>query len=408
MNPNPAAELAPEQTTLDGLSSRLVPGLNFAGAVALALAAVLGMARHDQWQYFFHAYLTSYCYVLGMVLGSLLLVLVLHVSRAGWGVTVRRLVEVLSGNVPLMAVLFLPIVLPLLWGSTSLYEWTNPEAVAHDEALQHKAPYLNVTFFVLRAAGYFLVWWLMVRFFLGRSVEQDRSGDPELTRRMERASGPSILLLGLTVTFASFDWLMSLDPHWMSTIYGIYYYSGAFVGAVSLLILLAMAVQASGRMTNLITVEHYHDLGKLLFASVVFWGYIAFSQYLLIWYANIPEETTWYKARQTGGWVYVSIALLTGHLLIPFFGLLSREVKRRKALLAFWAVWMLVFHWIDTYWLVMPSFEYGGLPFGPIDVCLVAALGCFYLASVIRLAVSRSLVPLKDPRRADSLAFENF
>jgi hypothetical protein len=289
-----------------------------------------------------------------------------------------------------------------------LYEWAKPHAGGEDEILRHKAPYLNVAFFAVRAAGYFLVWWLIARFFFDRSAEQDGSGDPHLTVRMERASGPAILVLGLTVTFASFDWLMSLDPHWTSTIYGVYYYSGAVVGAVALWILVAMALQASGRLTSVVTVEHYHDLGKLLFASVVFWGYIAFSQYLLIWYANIPEETTWYRDRQTGTWLYVSVALVVGHLLIPFFGLLSREAKRCKPVLAFWAVWMLVFHWIDVSWLVMPGMEHTGLPCGPIDVCLLVSLGCLYLAGVVRLATARPLVPLKDPRLTESLGFENF
>jgi hypothetical protein len=315
---------------------------------------------------------------------------------------------VLGVNIPLMLILFVPIVLPLLWGNSSLYEWASPQAVEHDELLQHKAPYLNAAFFAVRAAGYFLVWWLIARFFVEKSIEQDGSGNPQLTVRMERASGPAILLLGLTVTFASFDWLMSLDPRWTSTIYGVYYYSGAVVGAVSLWILLAMALQASGRLTGVITVEHYHDLGKLLFASVVFWGYIAFSQYLLIWYANIPEETTWYRDRQTGPWLYVSLALVIGHLLVPFFGLLSRGAKRCKPVLAFWAVWMLVFHWIDVSWLVMPRLAQTGFPWGPIDVCLLVSLGCMYLAGVFRLAMDRPLVPLKDPRLAESLAFENF
>ncbi len=408
MNPNPAIELAQQRITLDGLSPRVVPVLQIAGGAALALGFGLGLARQDQLQYFFHSYLTSYCYVLGMVLGSLLLVLLLHVSRAGWGVAVRRLAEVLAANVPLMLILFLPIVLPLVWGNSSLYEWAKPQAVEQDDLLRHKAPYLNAVFFAVRAAGYFLVWWLTARFFLDKSTDQDGSGDPQLTVRMERASGPAILLLGLTVTFASFDWLMSLDPHWTSTIYGVYYFSGAVVGAVSLWILLAMALQASGRLTSVVTVEHYHDLGKLLFASVVFWGYIAFSQYLLIWYANIPEETTWYRDRQTGPWLYVSVALVVGHLLIPFFGLLSRQSKRCKPVLAFWAVWMLVFHWIDVSWLVMPGLEHAGLPWGPIDVCLLASLGCLYLAGVVRLAAERSLVPLRDPRLAESLGFENF
>ncbi len=408
MTSQPSVELAPQQITLEGISPRILAGLRIVGAAALVIGCALGVAWPDGIPLFFRAYLTSFCYVLGMVLGSLLLVLLLHVSRAGWGVVVRRLAEVLAGHVPLMVILFLPIVLPLLWGSSSLYEWADRHAVEHDELLRHKAPYLNPVFFTIRAAGYFLVWWLVARFFLETSAEQDSTGDPRLTNRMERASGPAILLLGLTVTFASFDWLMSLDARWTSTIYGVYYYSGAFVGAVALWILLAMGLQASGRLKEVITVEHYHDLGKLLFAAVVFWAYIAFSQYLLIWYANIPEETTWYRDRQTGAWLYVSLALVVGHLVLPFFGLLSREAKRNKAILGFWAAWLLVFHWIDVSWLAMPGLKREGSPWGPIDLCLTVSLVCFYLASVLRRAVERPLVPLRDPRLAESLAFENF
>lgn len=408
MKSHSSIELPTRQTTLEGLSPRLVPGLWIAGAAALAIGCALGLARQDGMRLFFRAYLTSYCYVVGMVLGSLLLVLLLHVSRAGWGVVVRRLAELLAAHVPLMLVLFLPIVLPLLWGSSSLYEWADRQAVEHDELLQHKAPYLNPAFFAIRAVLYFVVWWLVAKYFVEKSAEQDACGDPRLTVRMERASGPAILLLGLTVTFASFDWLMSLDPRWTSTIYGVYYYSGAVVGAVALWIVAAMGLQATGRLKDVITVEHYHDLGKLLFASVVFWGYIAFSQYLLIWYANIPEETVWYRDRQTGPWLYVSLALVVGHLVIPFFGLLSREAKRNKAILGFWAAWLLVFHWIDVSWLAMPNLKREGFPWGPIEICLTASLACFYLASVLRQAVDRPLVPVRDPRLAESLAFENF
>ncbi len=408
MNPKSANQLARQQTTLEGLSPRIVPSLWIAGAAALGIGCVLGLARQDGMRLFFRAYLTSYCYVVGMVLGSLLLVLLVHVSRAGWGVVVRRLAEVLAAHVPLMLVLFLPILLPLLWGSSSLYEWADPHAVDHDELLRHKAPYLNPMFFAIRALAYFAVWWLVARFFVETSAEQDACGDPRLTVRMERASGPAILLLGLTVTFASFDWLMSLDPRWTSTIYGVYYYSGAVVGAVALWILAAMVLQRAGWLKDVITVEHYHDLGKLLFAAVVFWGYIGFSQYLLIWYANIPEETAWYRDRQTGPWLYVSLALVMGHLVIPFLGLLSRETKRNKAVLAFWAVWLLVFHWIDVSWLAMPSLKREGFPWSPIDLCLTASLACFYLASVLRRAMSHPLVPVRDPRLAESLALENF
>jgi len=408
MKSNSSIELSPRQTTLEGLSPRIVPGLRIAGAAALAIGCALGLARQDGMQLFLRAYLTSYCYVIGLVLGSLLLVPLLHVSRAGWGVVVRRLAEILADHVPLMFILFLPIVLPLLWGNSSLYEWADRQAVEHDELLHHKAPYLNPAFFAIRALSYFAVWWLVARFFVDRSLEQDASGDPKLTVRMERASGPAILLLGLTVTFASFDWLMSLDPRWTSTIYGIYFYSGAVVAAVALWILAAMILQAGGWLKDVITVEHYHDLGKLLFACVVFWGYIAFSQYLLIWYANIPEETVWYRDRQTGPWLYVSLALVVGHLVMPFLGLLSREMKRNKAILGFWAAWLLVFHWIDVSWLTMPNLKREGFPVGPVELCLTASLVCFYLASVLRQAMDRPLAPVRDPRLAESLAFENF
>ena len=224
---------------------------------------------------------------------------------------------------------------------------------------------------------------------------------------MERLSGPALLLLALTVTFAAFDWLMSLDPRWYSTIFGVYYFSGAIVGFLAAVILLAMLLQRGGRLTASVTVEHYHDLGKLLFAFVIFWGYIAFSQYLLIWYANIPEETGWYLVRQTGDWAGVSVLLLCVHLLLPFFGLLSREVKRRKVLLGFWAVWMLAAHWIDVYWLVMPSVSPTRPPLAMVDFGCLAGLGCLYLAAVAHAAQGRALLPLGDPRLPESLAFEN-
>jgi hypothetical protein len=184
---------------------------------------------------------------------------------------------------------------------------------------------------------------------------------------MERVGGPAILLLAVTVTLASFDWLMSLDPQWYSTIFGLYFYSGGVVGALAAVILISVGLQRSGRLAA-VHVEHYHDLGKLLFAAVVFWAYMAFSQYLLIWYANIPEETQWYRLRLEGGWGIVALVLVFGHLLIPFFGLLSRHAKRNKTVLAFWAAWLLVVHWVDVYWLVMPALQSEEFPLGLVDV----------------------------------------
>jgi len=397
----------PQQTTLAGITPAATVLLLAVGLAGLATGFGLARSGGETLSHFFHSYLLSYCFFLSISLGALFFVALQHATRAGWSVVVRRLAEVLAANMPVLAILFLPILAAVLRGESSLYPWSDARAVVLYDLPAHKLAYLNTGFFAARAVLYFAVWWLLGRFFLARSVEQDRSGDAALTRRMERLSPVALLLLAGTMTFASFDWLMSLEPEWFSTIYGVYYFSGAVVGFLAAVILAAVLLQASGRLNLLITAEHYHDLGKLLLGFVVFWGYIAFSQYMLIWYANIPEETTWYLARQSGSWKWVSVLLLSGHLLIPFFGLLSREVKRRKALLAFWAVWLLAAHWIDLYWLVMPSLDHEGLPLGAIDAACLVGVGGVYLAGVLATAGRKSLVPSGDPRLKESLDFRN-
>ncbi|HYW78544.1 MAG TPA: quinol:cytochrome C oxidoreductase [Thermoguttaceae bacterium] len=408
MQANPTSNSTDPKETLGSVAPRVCVALAVFGVVMIAAAFGLGKARGDDLRYFLHSYLTGYCYWLSISLGALFFVALQHATRAGWSVTVRRLAEVLAANILVPAILFLPILIPVLQGNGGLYPWADPDIVAGSELLQHKAAYLNSGFFAARAIGYFVVWALLGACFLQRSVRQDESGDPVLTQRMERLGGPALLVLGLTVTFAAFDWLMSLEPNWFSTIFGIYYYAGAAVGFQAVLILAAILLQATGRVSERsITVEHYHDLGKLLFTFVFFWGYIAFSQYMLIWYANIPEETSWYLTRQTGTWKWVSLILLFGHLLIPFVALLSRKVRRSKVLLGFWAVWLLVVHWIDVYWLVMPGVDGQAAPIGLIDGACLLGIGSLYLAGAVRIAGRRSLVVTGDPRLGESLAFEN-
>ena len=397
-----------DRTVLAGLPSGAGATLAVVGLCALAAAGVLGWREGDQLRQFSASYLVSFCFFLSISLGALFFVLLQHLVKAGWSVTVRRLAEVLAANTVLMAVLFLPILVPLLTGQSGLYAWSDSELVQSDPLLQWKTPYLNVPFFALRAVVFFAVWIVTARFFLGQSTRQDDSGDPELTRRMEKLAGPAMVLFGLTITFAAFDWLMSLEPTWFSTIYGLYFFAGAVVAFFAALILAAISLQAGGLLSRSISVEHYHELGKLLLGFIIFWGYMAFSQYLLIWYANIPEESVWYLVRQNGPWAWISVALLFGHLLIPFLGLLPREMKRRKILLGGWAVWMLVIHWGDLYWLVMPTFSPQRLPFGIMDVCCLIAVGSFYLAGLFWSVRSRDLVAKKDPRLQESLAFENF
>jgi len=399
--------IAADETSLDGLMPEIPSLLAVTGIGSLAFGFVLGALQGDGWSCFFHAYLANYCFVVSIALGSLFLVTAMHATRAGWGVSVRRIAEILAANLFLPALMFLPILLPLAWGHSGLYSWNDPQTLAKESISPAKAVWLSVPLFATRAAGYFVVWSLLAWFFLRRSTEQDLSGDPALTVRMERWSGPALVALGISGTLAAFDWLMSLEPLWSSTIFGLYYLSGAVAGAVAALILAAMGLQAAGRLRSAITVEHYHDLGKLLFSAVIFWGYMAFSQYLLIWYANLPEETGWYRSRLAGPWGGVALALLFGHLLIPFFGLLSREAKRRKRLLAFWAVWILVFHWIDLLWLVMPGATGEGFTSALIDLCLLVGLGSLYLAGAWQTAQGLSLVPLRDPRLAEAIGFEN-
>lgn len=408
-----SANLPPSQELRLALEAGTGRRLLAAGCLSLGLGVLLGLVENDHLARFLHSYLVSFCFVLSISLGALFFVAVLHVTRSGWGVVVRRIAELLAANVGLVALLFLPVLVSILVGSHSLYEWRDaelyrPGSERFSELLVQKQVYFQPVFYVARSLSYFAIWWLLARFFLGRSVAQDETGDPALTLQMERWSGPALILFGITVTFAAFDWLMSLTPEWFSTIFGVYYFAGTVLAGVSTVTLCAVFLQQRGQLSDTITAEHYHDLGKIILGFVIFWGYIGFSQYMLIWYANIPEETVWYLARQTNGWAYVSLVLVFGHLFMPYLGLLSRHAKRQRRVLAFWAIWMLLFHWLDMYWLVMPSLGRETVPFGLIDVAVAVGICCLFLAGVVRVAGEKSLVPQRDPRLAESLMFENY
>jgi hypothetical protein len=396
-----------ESVTLSGVAPAKQYGLAIAGGVCLIIALILGWANDDGLKHFLHTYLVSYSFYLSISLGALFFVALHHASRAGWSVCVRRVMEVVAANLFLLAILFLPILGAAMFGGSSLYEWTDPAVVEGDEILEGKSAYLNITRFAISAVAFFGIWGALIWFFWRRSLQQDESGDVSLSLLMERVSYPTLIVFALTVSFASFDWLMSLTPHWFSTAYGVYFFSGAVVASLSAVILLLIGLQATGRLTSTITTEHYHELGKLLFSFIVFWGYIAFSQYMLIWYANIPEETEWYLPRQEGGWIAISLILLFGHLFIPFFGLISRQAKRNKKILGFWAVWMLVVHWLDIFYLVVPDATEPGVRFGLIDVFCLVGLGLVFFAGILLCAGNRSLIPTKDPRLGESLGFEN-
>jgi MFS family permease len=300
------------------------------------------------------------------------------------------------------------LALPVLLGLHTLYPWTDHDVVAHDHLLEAKSPWLNPTFFYVRTAIYFTIWTVLARWFHKRSTEQDRSGDPRLTGRMETASTAGLILFAFTVTFFAFDFIMSLTPHWYSTIFGVYFFAGCVLGFFALLLVTAFALQSGGRLLQAVSTEHYHDLGKLIFAFTIFWAYIGFSQYMLMWYANLPEETVWYAARQTGSWTGVSVLVLFGHFFLPFLLLMSRHVKRRKALIAAGAVWMLLMQFLDVYWMVMPSKTPDGFTPSLMDLAaFVGVGGCFFAAAVRRLG-AHALVAVRDPRLSEALEFENY
>ncbi|OFV83453.1 MAG: hypothetical protein A2Y78_10410 [Acidobacteria bacterium RBG_13_68_16] len=392
-----------EKRHLGALGERLWRRLALAGTAALLVSVAIAALGAESWRRFFFAYLVNFAFVLSLALGALYFVLLHHLTHSGWSVVVRRVGEALTAALPLLALLFIPVLL----GLKELYPWSQTAVAAADHVVHGKAAYLNVPFFVVRWAVYLAAWIVTGRFYFRRSLLQDSSGDTSLTLQMERRAGPAMVLFGITLTFASIDLVMSLDPRWFSTIFGVYYFAGSVVGIYALLTAVLFALQGSGFLRNAVTVEHYHDLGKLLFGFVVFWAYIGFSQYMLIWYANIPEETGWLAHRQENGWGWVGLLLVFGHFLIPFVALLSRAPKRRPRLLAAVAVWMLAMHWVDVYWLVTPAVSPGSPLPRLVDLTLLVALGSLLLAGAAYAVRGRSLVPERDPRLEESLAFEN-
>ncbi|QDT38228.1 quinol:cytochrome C oxidoreductase [Stratiformator vulcanicus] len=354
---------------------------------------------------FLFSYLHGFCFWLSIGIGALLYVMVQHVVRAGASVVVRRLAEFLAGNMWIFAILFVPILIAAASGTGVLFKWTNAGYVETHELVAHKQPYLNVPFFTVRAIFYFAVWaglgWLMLSF----STRQDKSGDPNLTKRAERFSAVGLALVFITATFASIDWIMSLDAEWFSTMFGVYYIAGSIVAFFATMSILVVLLQERGRLTDAITEEHRHDLGKLLHGFIIFWAYIAFSQYLLIWYASIPEETTWYFVRQNNGWQYVAILLLFVHFVIPFFGLMNRASKRDPKQLMFWSVWILAAHWLDLHYLIMPNMAPEGIPLGLIDIAMTLGIGGLAFYGLLQTASNLPLVPIRDPRLKESLHF---
>jgi hypothetical protein len=380
-----------------------LPGMRQFGMLAGVLGVVLAvagffMAGPEGMQRFFQAYLVAYTFWMSVVLGSLALLMVQHLSGGVWGLILRRPFEAAVRTLPFMAVLFLPIA----FGMHSIYEWSRPEA-AGDPAIMAKAAYLNVPFFFARQAFYFIVWSTIGYLLSNWSAEHDRTGDPALLDKMSRLSGAGLLIYGLTMTFAMVDWTMSVNVRWFSTIWGMLYAGGQGLSAFAFGIVVLLMLAQTAPLNKVLTKHHFHDLGKLMFAFLMLWAYLSFSQFLIIWSANLPEEIPHYINRWENSWRWLSVFIVVGHFMIPYALLLSRDLKRNMGKLRIIATWILFARFGDYYWHIAPEFHTAGFNFSLLDIALPLLLGGIFISLFVSQLGGRSLLPVNDPQMEKAL-----
>lgn len=360
------------------------------GVVFAAVLAVGFFLRRDE---FFHSYLFAFSFWAGISMGSLVLLLLQHLTGGGWGLVIRRVLEAATRTLPLVLILFVPIVL----GAHRIYKWTDAHEVAEHPVLREKSKYLNLPFFTVRAAIYFGIW-LVLAYFLNRwSLRQDRTADRKYTKNMRVLSGPGMVLFVFTVSFASIDWFMSLDWTWSSTIYGFIFVAAWALSALAFTIAVMAALSKHEPMNNVVAQLHFHDLGKLLLALVMLWSYFAFSQFLIIWSGNLPEEISWYRPRIHGAWGAIALAVIVLHFAFPFLFLLSRSFKRHAGKLVIVAVLILVMRLVDLLWMIAPNFPPDGFHVSWMDVVAPIAMGGLWLGVFARALTKRALIPINDP-----------
>lgn len=349
---------------------------------------------------FFHAYLVGFIFWIGITIGSLALLMLQHLTGGAWGLIIRRVLEAASRTLPLMVILFIPI----LVGLNQIYPWTNRAAMDQVPALKEKAAhYLNPPFFMTRAALYFAIWLLMAWLLNSLSLKHDRTDDPKMRKRLQMMSGPGLGLLILTITFASIDWVMSLDPAWSSTIYGLIFVASWSLSALAFGILVMSWLAKREPMNTVVRTSHFHDWGNLLLTLVMLWTYFAFSQYLIIWSANLPEETVWFVARKHGGWGVIALAIVILQFVFPFLTLLSRAAKNSPQKLALLAVVILAMRIVDVIWLVEPSFDREHFHLSWMDLVAPVAIGGLWIATFAWQLQKRAMVPINDPQLEQAL-----
>lgn len=352
---------------------------------------------------FFRAYLIGFVFWIGITLGCLGLLMLQYLTSGAWGMVIRRVLEAGTRTLPLMILLFIPLA---FFGLSHIYHWVHPELITDAAArkiVEQKLPYLNPTFFWIRAGIYFVLWGGLAYFLNKWSSENDRTADPKFLSWLTKLSGPGIVFFVFAVSFASFDWVMSLDPEWFSTIFGLLFVVNWVLSAFALVITVMVVLSTRKPMLGVVAPAHFHDLGKLLLAFVMLWAYFSFSQYLIIWSGNIPEETKWYLNRLRGGWGYVGLLIVLLHFALPFVLLLSRDLKRNARTLMWVALLVFGMRFIDVLWLVVPEFHRGQLHFGWMDFVAPVGIGGLWLWYFAWELKKRPLFPFNDPRLEDAI-----
>lgn len=374
--------------------------LGLVGGAILAFIFVFIGSYFDAKQFAF-SYLFAFFFFLTICMGGLFWTLVHHAMDVEWSVVVRRQMENMASLLPVMGVLFIP----LIWVAPELWKWMRPEN-AHDPLLLEKAAYLNPWFFWIRAIGYFVFFTVCGGLLRAFSIAQDKDGSPRYTILNRRVTFSSALLFAVCLTFAAIDWLMGLDYHWFSTMWGVYIFAGTALSSMCTLVLIVTALRSAGYL-KVVSMEHYHIMGKLMLAFTVFWAYIGFSQYMLIWYSNIPEETIYFLRRNTGTWWYFSQFMVVGHFFAPFLFLLFFRSKRTPFLLCGMAIWILCMHVLDMYIIVLPALHKAGVVPHWLDLVCFIAIGLTLAAVFLKRLGDSPLFPLKDPRLPQSIALKN-
>ena len=367
------------------------------GLAALAACALGAIANPAQ---FFRSYLLAFVFWNGLATGSMAVLMLQYLTGGAWGIAIRRELEAAMRTLPLTALAFLP----LLAGLSRLYEWTHADAVAADELLRKKIAYLNTPFFVFRAVLAFAIW-LGFAYLLDKwSRAQDAHADPGIDRRLQLLSGGGLVAYGLTTTWTSVDWVMSLEPHWYSTMYGVLFIVGQGLGGLALATATVLRLSGETSIAALVGGRTRNDLGKMLFAFVMLWAYVSFSQYLITWSGNLPEEISWYLARLRGGWGAVGAAVLVFHFVLPFLLLISRQANRNPRILFGAAALLLFMRFVDVAWLVLPAFSKGALRLHWMDLAAPIGLGGVWIALYARNLAGRPLLPAHDPGYEEALA----